>query len=633
MKETRRTPPDTRAVPPWVLTLVGISALVAHWAASLSYSNLSWGFNHYFFLGRGLAAAMIIAGCLLCLPGAWTRAGRLADGLRRAGIFIRRHPLNDVVIAALAALAFWLLRTPSHFLGDGRMMIRLLEQGDWFRPTELLDRWLHHVTLELTRRAWSWDAATVYAALSVVAGFIYVLAALKLGAFLRHKLFVASALVTLGVVELFCGYAEGYSFATAAILVYLALALEYLAGRRRLAWVGTALLVGVAMHSAVLFLVPSFLYAVAAKREKEKASPAERWLIGGAFLAAILGLLVLALSRRPAGPQLLMLLPLVRDPIGQYVLFSWKHAVDFLNQQVLISPLAWMVAAALAIFFVRDRGLRGSQRFRFLAAAAVVPLAFNLVVRPALGGSRDWDLWSMGSLPYVVAAVSWLASGLAKRPSLKFAAYVLVMVNLFHILPWIALNRSAEASLDRFARMAEANPLWPANQMASAESELGHFYIEQDRSSDAVGHLERAVALDPAKARYWDALGVAYIGQKRFAEAEAPLRKAVELDPNDGTAYNNLGRAYLVLGRLGEAETALIRATELNPAGGPAYFNLGNIYDARGDLARAVQAYGEAVRVWPFVAEYWQSYARALEQTGRAGEAREAMRRAAGLAR
>ncbi|MFZ1946069.1 MAG: tetratricopeptide repeat protein [bacterium] len=633
MKQTDRAPADGRAIRPWMPALVGMAAVLAHWAASFSHSNLLWGLNHYFFLGRGWTLAAVLAGCLLCLPRVWTWGTSLAGRLRRGGIFVRRHALNDVVIAALAALVFWLLRTPYHFLGDGRMMIRLLEQGNWYRPTELLDRWLHHVTLELTRPAWNWDAATVYAALSVVAGFLYVLAALRLGGLLRHKVFVAGALVTLGIVQLFCGYAEGYSFAAAAILGYITLALEYLAGRRRLAWAGAALLVGVAMHSAALFLAPSLVYLAAARREKEKTSAAGRWLIGGAFLAAIAGLAVLALTHKTAGPQPLLLLPLFRDPVGQYALFSWKHAADFLNEQVLLSPLAWIGGVALAIAWARDRALRSSPRFRFLAAAAVFPLVFNMILRPALGGSRDWDLWSLGSLPYVVAVVSWLAASLAKRPDLRFAAYVLVVVNFFHVLPWVAVNHSAERSLDRFKRMAESNPLWPVTKMASAQSELGHFYIEQERSGDALKHLERAVALDPTWPHYWDALGVAYIGLKRFDDAVAPLQKAIELDPRDGTAYNNLGRAYLVLGRLNEAEHALARAIELNPGGGPAYFNLGNLYATRGEIDRAIEAYGQAVRVWSFVPEYWQAYARALEQAGRTGEARDAMRRAAELGR
>jgi tetratricopeptide (TPR) repeat protein len=621
----------TPTVDPWVIAAVGIAALLAHLALSLNHSNWYWGINHYFWLGRPWTVGLVAAGCLLCLPPVWTALGRVAARLSRAGIRVRHHPLNDVVIAGLAAVVFWLLRSPHHFLGDGRLMIRMLEQGNWFRPTELLDRWLHHITLEITRPTWGWDAATVYAGLSVVAGFLYVLAALRLGAFLRHKLFVASALTTLGIVLLFCGYAEGYSFAMAAILAYLTLALEYLAGRRRLAWAGAALLVGVAMHNAVLFLVPSFVYLVAAKPEKEKTSPADRWLAGGVFLVAILGLVVLTLRHRTTGPQPLMLLPLFHDPLGQYALVSWKHAVDFLNEQALISPLAWIGGVALATLLVKNRALRSSRNFRFLVTASLFPLLFNLVLRPALGGSRDWDLWSLGSLPYVVTVVCWLASGLAKRPDLRSAAQVLVVVNFFHVLPWVVVNHSPGQSLDRFQRMAEGNSLWPIYQMASAQSEIGHFYIEQGEPAEALRHLDQATVADPRTGRYWDALGVAYIDLGLFAEAETPLRKAIALDPKDGSAYNNLGRAYLMLRRLDEAESVLKKALALNPEGGPIYFNLGKVYAARGELDSAIEAYGQATRVWPFVPEYWRDLAAALEQAGRTREAAVARSRASAL--
>jgi len=126
---------------------------------------------------------MIVAGCLLCLPGAWTRAGRLRTACvgpeSSSGVTPQR--CGD---RCTGCPGFWLLRTPSHFLGDGRMMIRLLEQGDWFRPTELLDRWLHTSPWSSRGGHGAGTRRPVYAALSVVAGFIYVLAALKLGAFL-----------------------------------------------------------------------------------------------------------------------------------------------------------------------------------------------------------------------------------------------------------------------------------------------------------------------------------------------------------------------------------------------------------------------------------------------------------------
>jgi Flp pilus assembly protein TadD len=621
-----------REISPNVFAAAGMAALVAHLQAAFVYSNWTWGFNEYFFLGRGWTIALIAAGFILCLPQVPGRLAALSAAMRRGGVFIRPHRLNDAVIALVCAVVFYLLRMPYHFLGDGRLMIRLLQMGEWFRPTELLDRLIHYVVLLATQPTLDWDAATVHAAVSIGAGFLFVLAALRLGRLLRQKLFVAAALITLGTVQLFFGYAESYCLATAAILVYILLALEYIAGRRRLVWVGAAIAVGVALHNALFFLLPSYIYVVAAKPDKEKTTAGARALRSAPFFAAIaaLGLLTLA-HGKPGGPQPLMLLPLLRDPLGQYTLFSARHAIDFLNEQILISPLAWVFAIGFLVAFAKDAAIRRLPRFRFLLAAAAFPLAFNLIVRPALGGSRDWDLWSMGSLPYVIAAVTWIATGMQRRRDLRLAAYTLVIVGFFHVLPWVLTNHSAPLSLDRFNRIAESNPLWPPNQLASSQSELGHFYIEQKEDGEALKHLELAVKVDPTNGRYWDALGVAYIGLRRYTEAEAPLRRAIEIDPNDASAYNNIGRAYYVLGRLDEAEAALKKAVALEPRTGPAYFNLGKIYASRGENALALEAYRKAAEVWPFVPDYWQSLAEMLEAAGLKSEAIDAWKRVVAL--
>ena len=626
-----------KQVSPSVFAAAGMAALGLHLRAAFVYSNWTWGFNEYFFLGRTWTVALLAAGFVLCLPQMPQHLAALQVAMRRGGLFIRHHRSNDVVTAGILALVFFLLRMPYHFLGDGRLMIRLLEQGQWFRPTELLDRLVHHVVLLATRRIWGWDAATAHAAVSIAAGFIFVLAALRLGRLLRQKFFVAAALLTLGTIQLFFGYAESYCLATAALLFYIVLALEYLAGRRRLAWVGTALAIGVALHNALLFLLPSYVYIIAAGPEKDKTRAGTRAAQSVPFLAAIAGLALLTLTRsliHPGvadGSQPLMLLHLLHDPFGQYTLFSLKHLVDFMNEQVLISPLAWLCALAFLAALVKDRAIGGSRRFRFLLVASAFPLAFNLVVRPALGGSRDWDLWSMGSLPYVIAAVSWIATGMQRRRDMRLAAYTLVLVGFFHVLPWVATNHSARLSLDRFNRMVENNPLWSEDRIASSESELGHFYLERNEDEVALTHLARAVQVDPANGRYWDALGVAYITLRRYGEAEAPILKAIGLNPDDGSAYNNLGRVYYVLGRMDEAEAALKKAIALDPKAGPAYFNLGRIYASRGEDALALAAFREAVKVWPFVPDYWYSLAQMLEAAGAKSEAIEAWGRVVAL--
>jgi Flp pilus assembly protein TadD len=632
-----------RAVSPWLFSLIGILALLAHLAVSFRYSNWSWGFNPYFFFRPGLTWVTIGLGCVLCLPQVWVCLSRLyrprpetgsapRPQARRAGGVARpTHHVTDIIIAGIFAVLFWLLRMPYHFLGDGRLMIRLLDEGKWFHAGEFLDRLIHYGVLIVTGPLWAWDGALVYTVLSVVAGFVYVLAALRLGTIVRRRLFVTASLVTLGTVQLFLGYAESYSFATVAILGYVVLALEYLLGRRKFVWVGLALLMGVALHNALLFLIPSFLYLMLARREKDTARPPRRILPGAVFLALILIMVAVTSSYQKGN---FMLLPLFSKADAQYALFSWRHLVDFLNQQILISPLAWIGMGVFIYAFWKDPALRKSRRFRFLLLASAFPILFNLVIKPDLGGSRDWDLWSMGSLAYVVTVVCWIASSLGKRVEFRFAAYAFVVVGFFHVLPWVGVNHSREFSLDRFSRMLDNNPLWASGRIASAQSELAHFYIEQNSYEKAVGLLAQATDLDPKTARYWDALGMAYMGLERFKEAETPIRRAIDLDPDDYSAYNNLGRVYQVSGRPSEAEAAFKRSIELNPGSGPPHFNLGRVYLAQGQIGMAIEEYKRATEAWPFLIDYWYHLALTLEKIGgREKEALEAWNQVLTLAR
>ena len=611
----------------WPIALVAIIVLAAHLAAARSYSNWTWGFNHYYFLTPSLVALVLGLGAVLCLPPVWgalaaasarksgPRSQSPGGEPRRAGPPQPRLPVlaRDLAIAGAAAMIFWLLRMPYHFLGDGRLMIRLLDQGKWFHATSPLDRLLHYAVLLVTRPLAGWDATLVHAAVSVGAGFVYVLAALRLGRLLRHSLFVVTALLGLGTVQLFLGYAESYSPATAAILVYLVLALEHLSGHRRLAWVGLALLTGVALHIALLFLVPSFIYLMLVKRDKDIGYGARQMLPGIGFLGAVLVLAVALLLRGTGGSTFL---PIWNRGGAQYALLSWQHLVDLLNEQVLVSPLAWVGMIAFICAFCIDTALRNSRRFRFLLAASAFPMLFSVVIKPGLGGSRDWDLWSMGSLAYVVTVIVWLVQGMSKHREAKFAAYLLVVVGLFHTAPWVGANHSWRLSLERFHRMLDANPLWTDERLASATSELAHFYIEAGAGREGAVLLERAVKLDPGTSRYWDALGVTYIGLGRFNDAEAPLRRALDLDPDDSSAHNNLGRALEGMGRLSEAEISLKQAIALDPQSGTPHFNLGRIYLARGDTTAAIGAYTRAVEFMPYAPDYWYSLARILEAVG-----------------
>lgn len=633
----------------WALLAANLVVAAAHLVASFDFSNWSWGFNHYSLLAPPWRYAAFVAWCVLALPWVWTRASRAgkarrsetADHTSKSGTrpdWIRRNRIQ-ILVAAGCALVFWALKMPNHLLGDGRLVVRIIEQGQWFDPAAPLDRLVHFGLFQTGLRlggAAKWGSETVYAVTSVAAGVVYVVAAMRLGALAGDKVFTRvftiTCLLTLGTVELFFGYAESYSLAVAVMLVYFVLALEYLEGRRRFAWVAAALVLGAGFHYALIILVPSFVYLLAFGPKGPEAGM-RRYAPGAAALIALVAYFLLAMRRPGQDDPSLLVVPLTSNPIVQYTLFSWRRLVDLINEQVLISPLAWLAAAGFGLAFLTQPAIRRSPRFAFLAVAGASGALYSILLRPGLGGSRDWDLWGLGAVPYVIAAVAWIARGASRHRAFQYGAYLLVLAGFFHVAPWVAVNHSAQLSVRHFNLMLEDNPLWTQRRIAAAHNEMGSFYIEKGSVPDALRHIERAVALDPNKAAHWLSLGFVDILAGRKAEAEQALRQAIALDPESATAYNNLGRLCLEQGRVPEAERALARAVQLDPDRATAHFNLGNIYESRGDPAEAARAYREAVRVQPGNTLYWYRLAKTLDRVpGEAADALAAWQRTAEIA-
>jgi tetratricopeptide (TPR) repeat protein len=92
---------------------------------------------------------------------------------------------------------------------------------------------------------------------------------------------------------------------------------------------------------------------------------------------------------------------------------------------------------------------------------------------------------------------------------------------------------------------------------------LGNLLAEQGRPQEAVGPLEKAVALAPNNAYCHLTLGVFYrkIGATKKARHE--LLRAAELDPNNAVAHYQLGRLYKDINDLPHAKAEFDRTAEL----------------------------------------------------------------------
>ncbi len=460
-----------------------------------------WGLwpVHYLTPWQVILGGVVLAGVL---AAAWlpsSRQGTVHPALRRL--------LLPAITAALVA-AFYLFPIAHTRWGDAYMLAKGIAFPDpavrlthsWQAP---LDVFLHAQTWLALHAPLGWeDAMPAYRLLSPIAGLIYLLVVLALSRqFDRHRLappwLTYGMLATLGLLQLFFGYVENYSFAAAGILAYLWLGLGVLADRRPLWLAATVLAVTNAIHPSTVILAPSLIYLGwqlwrSGNKSRlrcvlEIALPMV--LIGGATFvwmeASGHGLYALLNTDRPGGGDARWFVPLWQTTTRweHYTLFSWGHLRDWLNEQLLVAPvvLPGLVVVAVSIAVQSAQRVRpaaesdaqtmsgGGHKVRrnghrrdlgndsagpyaptipdvvrgvvpFLGIAAGFYLLFTFVWNPDYGGQRDWDLFSLASLAPALLLIVLLPQALPTARYLRAGAVPLLVVQGWHTLAWIVQN-------------------------------------------------------------------------------------------------------------------------------------------------------------------------------------------------
>lgn len=477
----RTLPPTTEAIPP------PESAEAAWWGL--------WPIAYLpapaFWIG-----VVIVLGLVewAWLPEAWSL--RLPRWAARARVWL-------IAPSLLLVVAFYAWPIVHTRWGDAYLLSRAIAWPDpavrlthsWQAP---LDVFLHsRVWLALHDRFGWEDAIAVYRLLSPLAGVLYLVGVVGLSLDLRRKPAAIPAwltyllLVSLGVIQLFFGYVENYSFAAAGIVLFLWLGQRTMAGRAPLWLPALVLALTNATHPSTVVLAPALLYVGWRVAQRDPVggtnAPAASVLsrvwhslpavalaialpmvlvAGGTILlmeAGGHGLAALLTSDRPGGGDASWFVPLwaTRTRWEAYTLLSWAHLRDLLNQQALVAPVVLPSLAWLALWrgVIRRRYVGGqatqgqaaqvqqvmqadphrSVRI-FWQIAAVCHLLLIVVWNPDYGGQRDWDLFSLAS----IATTLWLVASL-RRDEADDAWLVrgfapLVALQLWHTAAWIYQN-------------------------------------------------------------------------------------------------------------------------------------------------------------------------------------------------
>ncbi len=455
------------------LAIVGL-----HLVAPLLSEADAWGLWSFTYLPPLWRWLLAIATALTC---ARPLASRMLRRLRRRADRFRipphARPRFFALLSLLSLIPFYLLRIVHTRWGDAYILVNGIAYPDpalritatWQAP---LDVWLHARLWALGNAAFGWaDAWPVYRILSPLAGAVYVYGLLRLadsiGRNRTEKGLIVGLMGTLGVMQLFFGYAENYSLAAAGVLIFLWLALETLAGRRALWQPALALAITHGLHPSTIVLAPALLYVAWAWAQDEKGKGGRVWWLavgqvawpmavvaGGVILLMELsghGLATLVTTDRPGGGDARWFVPLtaVTTRWERYTMFSWAHLLDWLNMQMLTAPVTLggllivgvaLLAESRSVKTERVAAGREGRALAFLALCTGLYWLFTWVWNPDYGGQRDWDLFSLAAIPSTLWLARLLPRVLPDRGQLAEAGLMLTAVSAMHTMAWIYQN-------------------------------------------------------------------------------------------------------------------------------------------------------------------------------------------------
>jgi tetratricopeptide (TPR) repeat protein len=133
--------------------------------------------------------------------------------------------------------------------------------------------------------------------------------------------------------------------------------------------------------------------------------------------------------------------------------------------------------------------------------------------------------------------------------------------------------------------------------------------MDEGKLDEAIGLLQEAHKLDPARSAYPYELGYAYYQQKKYPQALEMLEPLVKLSDASDRTFELLGNAYDNNGNSNKAIEAYEAGMRRFPASGRLPLELGIVYMGQKDYDKAIRYFETGIRVAPEFSSnyYWAS--------------------------
>jgi len=164
---------------------------------------------------------------------------------------------------------------------------------------------------------------------------------------------------------------------------------------------------------------------------------------------------------------------------------------------------------------------------------------------------------------------------------------------------WRDYEHTKDSQWAEQAKKASAAAIALNNKLPQVYVTLGMIHTGTGDYNQAIGNLQKALALDPYNGDAYRELAKAYEKLGRLKEAESTYRNAIAARPNYWGAHNELGGFYYRQGRYDEAEKEFRTVVELTPDNARGYSNLGVIAYSQKQYEDAAKMYEKSVAIKP----------------------------------
>ena len=597
--------------------LVFLLSVGAIYAASFFPSARLWGINWYRYFGW-YGPALLLLGSLLAVIAVRLRPVRWTGDRAASGSGDLRYAAQLTAALALAGPAFWLLRSRTHFLGDGYQITSKLVSGPTLvKPWDMATYSLQRAVYFAVGLDGNEGALVALQLVSIACGLFFVVmtgaAALYLYSTARDRWIFTLGVTTGGYMLLFFGYVENYPPLVLIVLAFVLCGVMTFQGIIPRVGLLLPLAAALILHPFGIALVPAagylWLHDSNCGARFLRAPMLARYAVivfGG--LTVVLGFYFLYTNNYFFRFSFVPMVP-DRFTVEGYWLFSGKHLLDFLNLLALLLP--GLPVLIYALWKSGFRRLIREPEYRFLGLLASAALVVAFLVNPRLGMPRDWDLLSFAGVPLAVLAFrAVLDSPTPAAGMARVSGFLAVALAVSILAPRVATQALPAAGIAHFDYLAELdvtrcrNGRYLLQQYLARTGQLEEKKRRALENSAALTHetwmkqatamaeagdypaaidkLQQSLRRDPEYPYAWGRLGVVYMRMARYDSALTCFRIADGLSPLSFTTYMQTAAAYHALKQPVEAERYWRKALRIDPDDLEALTYVAGSYAGRG---------------------------------------------------